>query len=161
MANTDYLAGHGAVLPMKGESARGVRIQSGGSALWPPEVKGAVITVEDVTLGDKDIHIPVTTVDNFHVLYKFGQDFGEIAVTGTIALGCGASSTKAEAIKKAQETFNSFRLSKTDKPVDVSMERGGGKWRAVFTRFDITRSNPAFQTVQYALRGLIVPPAPK
>ena len=80
----------------------------------------ANILIQGVDLEHSDIVQQVVGLDNSKTLYTFGTAFGTVAVYGEILMGPGGS-TGDDGFGTVLEFFNDNRVSKSKKPVILSM----------------------------------------
>lgn len=149
---SDFLTGAGCVVRVKGSSS-GAAYKIAG---WPTgQVSNGLITIDDIKPSEQDIATPIVAVDDHRALYKFGKNFGQINVSGSIYLGPakGASNAVLKAVKGA---FDSLRLSSKSSPVNVSIT-SGYKCKAYFTGLAFGGADPNINKVGYILTGLIAP----
>lgn len=82
--------------------------------------KGALIMINDVMVKDNDIALPVVATDDVRVLFKFGQDFGSLVISGRAYLG-SKSCGDMRLLNIIQSAFDRARLSATENPTQVSV----------------------------------------
>jgi len=113
------------------------------------------ILITGVTSRDKDIVMPVTTLENTKVLYTFGADFGEVTVTGVILLG--SANNKSDSLGKLVNFFQEKRVSKSSKSVKVTGP-AGVSWAVFLTSLTIGDVDPTFNIQTFALTGSVAQP---
>ena len=114
-----------------------------------------LILIQGVDSHDKEIHLPVATLDNKRILYSFGKDFGDINVRGLIILGESGNPTGA--LGQVLQWFEEKRLSKSLAPVEVSLP--GGKGYMMYpTGLALSEPDPEFHLQPFAVIGLIAEP---
>ena len=148
----DFLTGAGCVVRVKGKGSAGAYKING----WPAgKVGKGLITIDDIQVTEKDIATPIVAVDDHRALYKFGKNFGEITVRGTIYLG-STSNKSNNVVQKVAKAFKSLRLSTKSQPTNVSIT-SGYKCKAYFTQMSFGEADPNFNKIQYIIGGLVAP----
>lgn len=152
---SEFLTGAGCVVKVRGKSGSAFRIDGWSDVI--KKVKSGLITINSIDPTETDIAVPVVATDNFRILYRFGENFGNLRVSGTIYLGAPSkgkgSSSVMETIQKA---FKDLRLSSKKDPVKVSIS-DGYTCKAYFTGLAIGGADPMFHRMTYNLTGLIAP----
>lgn len=148
----DFLTGTGCVVQVKGNSKSGAfKIDK-----WPTgKISNGLITIDDIQPTEQDISYPVVAVDDHRAIYKFGKNFGQIVVRGTIYLGSNTEKS-SKVIQRANQAFQKLRLASTSKPVNVSIT-SGYKCKAYFTSMAFGQADPNLNRVAYILSGVIAP----
>lgn len=125
----NFLKGAGLVAATANRKSSAYKIAGGslGRVLTQQGVvnKG-VILIDGVIIKDKDIVLPVTALDDYRVLYRFGKDFGNVQIVGTIYLGpvdCG-NGRNSKLVKQLASAFEQDRVSNHDTPIKVSIASG-------------------------------------
>lgn len=148
----DFLTGAGCVVRVKGSGTSGAYKISG----WKTgQIGNGLITIDNIQPTENDIATPVVAVDDHRALYKFGKNFGQIQVNGTIYLG-RADNTSNNVIGAVKGAFDSLRLSSKSSPVNVSIT-SGYKCKAYFTGLSFGQADPNYNKLTYVLTGLIAP----
>lgn len=148
----NFLTGAGCVVRVNGRGSGGAYKING----WPVgQIGKGLITIDDIQVTERDIATPIVAVDDHRALYKFGKNFGEITVRGTIYLG-SASNKSNGVVQRVTKAFKSLRLSSKSTPVNVSIT-SGYKCKAYFTQFTFGEADPNFNKVSYIMGGLVAP----
>lgn len=148
----DLLTGAGCVVKVKGSGQSAYKISG-----WPSGKVGAgLITIDDIQPTEADIASPVVAVDDHRAIYRFGSNFGQIQVHGTIYLGSSKGASAAGVLSKVASAFKKIRLSKKKAPTNVSIT-SGYKCKAYFTGLAFGQSDPNVNKVAYTITGLIAP----
>lgn len=127
------------------------------SVLTSYTANGAAIIIDDISLEDKDIALPVVATDNVRVLFRFGQDFGTVVISGRAYLGAPACGNK-RILGVIQSAFDSARLSKSKKPTKVSV--AGSKAYPVYpVSMKISNTQAATNSVGFSIICLLAPPS--
>lgn len=147
-----FLKGKGAIIKVKGSGSCAYKVQG-----WPARRKigAGLITIDNIEATESDIAVPITAVDDYRAIYRFGKAFGKITIQGTLFFGChsGAGSTVMQA---ASSAFDQLRLSSKKKPVNVSIA-SGYKCKAYLTSISFGQADQQFDRVTYVINGLIAP----
>lgn len=132
---------------------------SGGEGFFTVSgLSGEGILIQGLSLEDKDVVLPVVTLENHRILYSFGAEFGSVGIIGMILLG-EAGGGGGEAFKKVVDYFNSKRVS-ADKgsAVDVTGPGGAG-WKVYITGLSVSEPDPQLHIQPFVLIGQIAEPA--
>lgn len=111
-----------------------------------------------ITYQDDDVLLPVVALDDEHVMYSFGKNFGHFSLTGTMyVVKCkGGISDK---LKRMQNLFKQGRTSTVLRPINFS---GGGFSCKVYVQsLNFNNANPAMQSFDFSLECIIAPPKNK
>jgi hypothetical protein len=149
-----YLASRGCVFVVPSPG------QGGGVGLYaikgfPQSSAQAPILIQGVEINDTDIVMPVATLNNFKVLYSFGQDIGNAAIFGEVLLGPGGSS--AQGLTSVLSWFQSNRVSKSSQPVSLSTP-GNNTYKVYITGLFIGRADAELNIQPFAVSGIIAQP---
>lgn len=128
----------------------------GGFYQIQPAITGdgeSPILINGVESNDTDIVAPVVTLNKNKILYTFGEDFGQIAVHGTVLLG-SASGSGGGSLNKVVEFFKQNRVSANQGMISVSLPGGGG-YKMFLTGLTISVPDQQYHIQQFALIGLI------
>lgn len=150
--STDFFTCRGCVVRARSGSASAYKIDGWCNGAG----SGYLITVDDVNITDKDLVLPVTAVDDKRVFYRFGKNFGQIQVIGTVYCGCAGRSYINSALGKVQQAFESIRVSKSGRPKNVSVS-SGFKCKAYFTDLTLGQVDAEHNSIKYVLSGYVVP----
>lgn len=149
----DFLTGAGCVVRVKGSSSNAAYKIDG----WPTGLMGhSLITIDSINPVEQDIAHPVVAVDNHRALYKFGKNFGQITVRGTVYLGPSRGAAGADVLGQVSNAFDKLRLASKGKPVNVSIT-SGYKCKAYFTSMGFGEADPNVNKVAYVLNGIVTP----
>lgn len=118
------------------------------------QIGNGLITIDDIQPSEGDIATPIVAVDDYRSLYRFGKNFGQIQVHGTVYLGPAKGSSNV--LKSVKSAFDSLRLSSSKSPVNVSIT-SGYKCKAYFTTMAFGQADPNVNKVTYILQGLVAP----
>lgn len=151
----DFLTGAGCVVKVRGKSGSAFKIDGWSDIIG--QVDTGLITIDSIDPSENDIAVPVVATDNFRILYRFGENFGNLRVTGTIYLGTTEKGQVNSAVmEKLQKGFKDLRLSSKKDPVKVSIS-DGYTCKAYFIGLSIGGADPMFHKMTYTLVGLIAP----
>lgn len=115
------------------------------------------VLIQGVNVEDKDVVMPVVTLENFRILYSFGADFGSIGVIGAILLGEAGGG--GPGFNKVRQFFEDKRVSKAgDSTVKVTGPGGSG-WEVYMTGLSMGEPDPQFHIQPFVLVGQIAEPA--
>lgn len=129
MASKNYLTGHGLVVSTSNSRSSAYKLEDAGSlgtAISGSVSDGSVVLIDDVSVNDKDIALPVVATDDFRALYRFGRDFGTLTISGVVYLGptdCkgGKGSGTDTLLKSIVSGYDEVRLSARKTPMKVSI----------------------------------------
>lgn len=129
----------------------------GGSSLISvsPEISSSnesPVLITGVQTNDRDLVLPIVTLDNFRILYTFGQDFGDFNIVGIALLG--AAGTGGDALKSVVSWFKANRVTNKQSPVTVSLG-GGGSYEVFITGLNIAEADTAFHLQPFIIAGRI------
>lgn len=148
----DFLTGTGCVVKVKGNSKSGAfKVDKWSTG----KIGTGLITIDDIQPTEQDISYPVVAVDDHRAIYKFGKNFGQIVVRGTIYLGSNTEKS-SKVIQRVNKAFQQLRLASSSSPVNVSIT-SGYKCKAYFTSLAFGQADPNVNKVAYVLSGLIAP----
>lgn len=139
-----------------------VRVQGGKSSIykidgWPSGLSGgSLITIDSIITHESDIARPIIAVDNYRALYRFGKNFGEVVVHGSIYLGSVDKNSSGSAIGAVSGAFESMRLSNKKTPTNVSIA-SGYRAKVYFNALEFGESQPEINKITYSMRGIIAP----
>jgi hypothetical protein len=139
------------VVPGQGSGNAGLYKIDGFPAADPD----APVLLQSVEITDNDIVMPVATMNNFKVVYTFGQDFGNLVIGGEILLG--PTGDLAGGLKNLINWFNVNRVSVLLAPVSVSLP-GGAAYKAYVQGLQIGRVDPELCTVPFGISAIIAEP---
>lgn len=133
---------------------------TGGSGFYKvspafPQSSGSPILLQGIDLQDNDIISPVVTLEDFKVLYKFGQAFGNATIYGDILLGPVGST--GGGLSALIGWFQANRVSKSSSPITFSMA-GGSAYRMYATGLVIGRVDPEYHIQNFAISAIIAEP---
>lgn len=95
-------------------------------------------------------------MENFKVVYVFGQAMGNVMVLGEILLGpiyTGGSST---GIWTLRQWFDANRASTRRKAIDVSLGPGAGSFRFLLQGLSLGQQDLERHIQPFALRGILI-----
>ena len=113
------------------------------------------ILIKGVEISDVDLVGPMTLLNGFKALYSFGRDFGNAVIHGEVLLGPTAST--ATAMGDLINFFEAYRISKTNKPVNVSVP-GGKAYKTFLTGLALGMPDVQYHTQSFAICGIIADP---
>lgn len=120
-----------------------------------PSSADSPVFIQGVELQDNDVVSPVVTLENFKVLYRFGEAFGNATVYGDILLGPAAG--KATGVTRLIDYFAANRISKKGTPVSISMP-GGKAYRIYLNGLVIGRVDPELHIQSFLISAIIAEP---
>jgi hypothetical protein len=112
------------------------------------------VILEGIDLTDQDMVSPVSTVENFKVLYVFGTDYGQVRISGLCLLGAVDGANSGQAFGAVIDYFQKNRVSASRKPISISMP-GSKAYNVYLTGLAIGQPDAAFNIQPFALIGLI------
>lgn len=114
------------------------------------------ILLTAVTLGQRDIVGQAACLENQKVFYTFGQNFGNIQITGEILLGALADAkAQDEGIQTLREFFANYRVSVFKKPVAVTISRNEAVF-AYLVGLDIGNLDSEFNILPFTFHGVLL-----
>lgn len=114
------------------------------------------ILLTGVTIGQRDIVGQAACLENQKVFYTFGQNFGNIQITGEILLGALADAkAQDEGIQTLREFFANYRVSVFKKPVAVTISRNEAVF-AYLVGLDIGNLDTEFNILPFAFHGVLL-----
>jgi len=114
------------------------------------------ILLTSVTLGQRDIVGQAACLENQKVFYTFGQNFGNIQITGEILLGALADAkAQDEGIQTLREFFANYRVSVFKKPVAVTISRNEAVF-AYLVGLDIGNLDAEFNILPFTFHGVLL-----
>ena len=125
------------------------------SQLTSYSAQGALIMINDVTIKDNDIALPVVATDDVRVLFRFGQDFGSLVISGRAYLGaksCGDMTL----LNVIQSAFDGARLSATEKPTQVSVA-GSRAYPVYPVALQFSDTQAVTNSVGFSIQCIIAP----
>jgi hypothetical protein len=132
-----------------GTSSRGAYAMSPG----PTGTSGSPVLINGVESSDIDVAAPVITLNRSKILYTFGDDFGQIAIHGTVLLGRSGGGG-GSALQSVMNVFKSARVSSSGGTVNVSLPGGGG-YKVYLTGLSISVPDQEYNIQKFAYTGLI------
>lgn len=117
---------------------------------------GALITIDAIIPKEADIARPIIAVDNYRSLYRFGKNFGEILVRGSIYMGSVDKGSSVDVIGKVTKAFEKLRLSAKKTPTNVSIA-SGYRAKVYFTTLQFGDTQPDINKITYTMSGIIAP----
>lgn len=114
------------------------------------------ILLTGVTIGQRDIVGQAACLENQKVFYTFGQNFGNIQITGEILLGALADAkAQDEGIQTLREFFANYRVSVFKKPVAVTISRNEAVF-AYLVGLDIGNLDAEFNILPFSFHGVLL-----
>jgi len=108
-----------------------------------------------VQIGQHDITSRVLCMNNVKVLYSFGQNYGDVAITGEILLGnYGDKFNSEQMVSKFVDFFWKNRVSNLLYPVTVSAVKE--KYLVYLEGMDFGAIDPQFHILPFVLHGTLI-----
>lgn len=143
---------HFTVKVAEGKSVNAIKFD-GFDSIFKNSKNSPPVLLEDVQITENDVTLPVVALDDKRVLYSFGQNFGQAAVRGTIYLhGCSSITQKMKQLKSA---FDSKRVAKAKKPVNLSAYNVSVKVYPIAITF--SNADPVKMSIGFTIEGIIAP----
>jgi len=117
-----------------------------------PSAADSPILVSGVQINDRDLVLPVVTLDGYRILYSFGEDFGNFSIVGVALLG--AVGGQGKALGGVVDWFKSNRVSRLEEAVTVSLG-GGGSYKVFMTSLSIAEADTEFHIQPFMVTGHI------
>ena len=148
---SNFLCARGTVVNSLGSNSAGIYKVEGLETK-----KGAYpLLITAISWGKRDLLLPVSCLNGVKIIYSFGPGFGEVVVRGNILLGPLAGGAGTQNLQGLIDWFEGKRVSKSRKPVQLSILRQGAV-RAYLNTLQIAEPNPEFQTQMFAIGGVLV-----
>ena len=145
----------GHTFSVRGGGAGSIQID-GFDAFKSFRKKAGVIILDNIMFKDSDLYLPVDALNDKHVLYSFGKTFGQFVIGGTAFIPrCGKSYSKAQILKQLQSAFTSKRMSKSKKPVTISIL--DLSFKGYITDFEVNNPDGITQSIHFSVSGLVAP----
>ena len=116
------------------------------------------VLIQSINSTERDIVYKVNTLDRFKVLYRFGEDFGQIIVNGLILLGHSDSPKKGVGV--VNRWFADNRVTNTKNPVGIALPGGVG-FKAYILSLTFGNVDPEFHIQDFKITGLVAEPSEK
>jgi hypothetical protein len=108
-----------------------------------------------VAINHRDVYSQMLCLNNIKVIYSFGQNFGDVTITGEILLGNFGEKTKAQdTVKAVADFFWKNRVSNSLAPVTVSAV--AGQYLVYLVGMDFGDIIPEFHIVPFVLHGVLL-----
>lgn len=123
-----------------------------------PELRGtgdSPILIQGLRVDDRDIVLPVVTLENRRIMYAFGADFGDISVVGNVLLG---NSDAEGSMGKVVDYFKNNRATKSLGPISASPP-GSIAYKFFLTGLAVGEADSEFNIQPFVLVGKIAQPA--
>ena len=115
----------------------------------------APVLFTGVQIGHRDVTGRVLCMDNIKVLYSFGQNYGDVMITGEILLGnYGDLLNSQTAVKQFADFFWTNRVSNLLYPVTVSAVNE--KYLVYLEGMDFADIDPQFNILPFVLHGTLL-----
>ena len=96
------------------------------SLLFQSQAIQTPLLITNITIGQSDIVSQIPCLNNVKVFYSFGQNFGQVQITGELFLGAlGADDIAITGYKRLTDFFDQNRVSKGSVPIKISIARKG------------------------------------
>lgn len=116
---------------------------------------GSALLVNSVVLNDRDVVLPVITLENTRILYTFGADFGDISVTGLLLLG-KAGGGGGQVLSDLIKFFKTNRVS--EKKSVVSVTGPSSSWNMFVTGLVVQEADPQIHAQPFQIVGKLAEP---
>ena len=123
-----------------------------------PNLRGdqtAPILIEGVDGLEGDLAVPVATMDERKILYVYGEDFGNVAISGMVLLG--KAEQNGDAFRKVVSYFNDHRVGVSLKPVSLSYP-GKVAQKVFLTHLVVAKPDPQFHIQMFQFRAIAAEP---
>lgn len=115
--------------------------------------EGFVVLIRAVDLQQSDIISQMAGLNNFKVVYTFGQAFGQTSIFCELLLGRN-SELKKEAVTFLENFFNTYRVSVFQRPISVSV---ADQAKFVYlTGLSVGRVEEEFNVLPFILTGTVL-----
>ena len=127
-----------------------------GSLSQCQQRKTGLILIDSVDISKVDAVTPKDALDDKHALYIYGKSFGQVAVHGTAYLGKADATDAESVIGSINDWFNQNRVSKTKKPVELSIAKAF-KGPVYVTKLRFGQADPRLNTIKFTIEGFVKP----
>jgi hypothetical protein len=132
------------------------REASGSNPNARPGELTSPILLDSIELGYTDITSQVPCLDNQKVIYEFGQNFGNVSISGVVLLG-PLGNMSYDGVKRLLTFFHKWRVSVAKHPVAVDVA-GEGKY-VYLTGLRIGQVDPQFHVLPFVMSGTLIDPS--
>lgn len=110
------------------------------------------VLLTGVQTNEQDLVLPVVTLDNFRILYTYGEDFGGFNIVGVALLGRAGGTGKA--LSDVVEWFAANRVTRSETSVSVSLG-GGGSYEIFVTGLSIAEADLEYHIQPFIVAGRV------
>jgi hypothetical protein len=110
------------------------------------------VLISGVQTNEQDLILPVVTLDNFRILYTFGEDFGGFNIVGVALLGSAGG--PGEALGDVVAWFAENRVTRKKEAISVSLG-GGGSYQVFVSGLSIAEADTEFHIQPFIITGRI------
>lgn len=111
------------------------------------------VLIMNISIGQSDITSQVPCLDNFKVIYVFGQNFGNVGINGIVLLGRDGD-LQRDGVEQIRDFFNRNRVSKKLDPIRISVSNNG--YLVYLTGLQIGAIDPHFHILPFAMSGILL-----
>ena len=111
------------------------------------------ILITGIEFNQSDIVSQMPCLNNFKVFYSFGQNFGQVVITGEVLLG-PLGDVNVDGVNRVVDFFWKYRVSERHLPIAVSVA-----WNAYFvylTGMRIGQIDPQFHVMPFVMIGTLL-----
>jgi hypothetical protein len=110
------------------------------------------VLITGVQTNEQDLVLPVMTLDNFGIMYTFGEDFGGFNIIGLALLGSVGG--VGDALANVVEWFKENRVTTLQDAISVSLG-GGGAYKVFVTGLSIAEADTEFHIQPFIVTGRV------
>ena len=114
------------------------------------------ILLLQVQIAQSDLVSAVACLDNFKVLYTFGQNFGQVQIGGEVLLGSIGTAGEARAAQRLRDFFAKYRISVWKQPIKLSTL--GTSYLVYLTGMQLGAVDTNFNVLPFVLTGMLIDP---
>ena len=112
------------------------------------------VLIQGVSINDKDIFYPVTTVERAKIIYTAGSDFGEVSITGICLLGDAEKSAGGKSLKDVEQYWAGNRISKKKAPIRLSIA-GNKAYIIYLVGLQIGEADPEYHIQPFVFQAVL------
>ena len=110
------------------------------------------ILLQGAQLTDSDQVLPVSALGNVKILYPFGQNFGDVQVTGNVLVGPVAGG--GAAFNTVVQFFQNNRVTQRLSPVSLSIP-GGKAYKIYIVGLGLSEPDAQYHIQPFLIHGML------
>ena len=113
-----------------------------------------LMLINQITIGTEHIASPKLALNKLRGIFAFGEAWSPVSVNITAYIGTNGD--KNRFIASLTKWYDSSNITKTLKPVNVSILGMGAK-KVYFNSFRLVNTDPVFHSISFTLSGYAAP----